>query len=72
MPMTAAALLASGTVHADTRSSGAMSAPDKQSATAARGNPQGPKRGFPDNDGIRNAKEHANEHARFLRHDSEG
>lgn len=74
------ALLAAGAAQADvragsrseTRASGAIPAPGQQDGSAVRGNPQGPKQGFPDNDGIRRAMERANEHARFHRHDSEG
>ncbi|MBC2664336.1 hypothetical protein H7F51_02260 [Novosphingobium flavum] len=70
-----AALIAGG-AYADTRSAAAI--PAKAAANAAapqstpQSTPQGPKAGFPDSPGLDRAREVANEHARFLRPDSEG
>ena len=69
----AAALIATGaTAHADTRSSNALPRNPTPLENQARGNPQGPKNGFPDNHGLERAREVASEHARFQRPDSEG
>lgn len=68
-----AAVAVAGSAYADTRSSQAISKPAQASAkSGAQSAPQGPKQGFPDNHGLERAREVANEHARFLRNDSEG
>lgn len=57
---------------ASTRSSNALPNNHAQAAEPEDKGPQGPKNGFPDNRGLERAREVANEHARFLRHDSDG
>lgn len=43
-----------------------------QAGTDNRSTSQGPRDGFPDNRGLENAREHANDNAAFKRRDSEG
>ena len=65
IPTAALALVAASLAHADTRSDQAVPKAPAEKA-------QGPKNGFPDNHGMEVAMEHANEHARFIRNDSDG
>jgi len=71
-PLTVALIAMGATAHADTRSSNALPKNPSPLEAQAKGNPQGPKNGFPDNHGLERAREVANEHARFQRHDSDG
>jgi len=70
--LSAAALVVAAAAHAETRSSNALPKNPSPLEAQAKGNPQGPKNGFPDNHGLERAREVANEHARFQRHDSDG
>jgi hypothetical protein len=71
-PLATALIAIGATAHADTRSSNALPKNPTPLETQAKGNPQGSTIGFPDNHGLERAREVANEHARFQRHDSEG
>jgi len=71
-PLAVALIAIGATAHADTRSSNALPKNPSPLEDQAKGNPQGPKNGFPDNHGLERAREVANEHARFQRHDSDG
>jgi hypothetical protein len=80
MALTPAAASASASA-SETRSSAAVTrsgakapaTPDRaESATSQGSTSQGPRDGFPDNRGIENARERANDNAAFKRNDSQG
>lgn len=69
-----AALITSPAYAGSTRSGHALPKVATSSSHASHALPQhvGPKKGWPDNNGIKNAWEHSNEHSAHHRHDSEG
>jgi len=71
-PLALTLFMFAATAQAETRSSNALPQSSAHGQGQAKSSPQGPKDGFPDNHGLERAREVANEHARFQRHDSDG